>query len=275
MTPHPSPLRSDAGFTLVELLAAMAISLVVLLATLTTLDTFSRNASQQTRVTDANDQVRAVMDRVVSDLRQAATIEVAGPGDLVYTVTDSATATRRERICLDASNYVWRSTVTTASPATPLVAGRPCPITGTGAFKVTQLKSANTSSNPMFHYDSATASSVRSVGLTIALDAGNGGRTDTSTLRASTFVRSQSETASPIDDDDLTTTCSDTGQPTLTLSSGVGPLSVTYTDLDGNALGDAQAGSSLQITGAANTVIANITSSGGGLVSQLVREISC
>src|SRR5204863_8072012 len=195
------------------------ISLIVLLATLTTLDTFSRNASQQTRVTDANDQVRSVMDRIVSDLRQAATIEVAGASDLVYTVTDSATATRRERICLDASNYMWRSTVTTATPASPMAAGRPCPITGSGAFKVTPLKSANTSSNPMFRYDSATASSVRSVGLTVALDAGNGGRTDTSMLRASTFVRSQSEAGSPIDDDDLTTTCSDTGQPTLTLSS--------------------------------------------------------
>ena len=41
---HPdtsSPLRSDAGFTLVELLAAMALSIVVLLATLMTLDTFT------------------------------------------------------------------------------------------------------------------------------------------------------------------------------------------------------------------------------------------
>ena len=127
----------------------------------------------------------------------------------------------------------------------------------------------------MFRYDSATASSVRSVGLTIALDAGNGGRTDTSTLRASTFVRAKSETAAPIDDDDLTTTCNDTGLPTLTLSSGVGPLTVTYTDIDGNALGSTNAGSSLTLTGAGNTVIANITSTGAGLVSQLVKEISC
>jgi prepilin-type N-terminal cleavage/methylation domain-containing protein len=271
-----SRLRTDAGFTLVELLAAMAISTIVLLATLTTLDTFSRNAAQQTRVTDANDQVRAVMDRVVADLRQAATVEVARSTDLVYTVIESATATRRERVCLDSSNYVWRSSVRTASPpTTPIAAGTPCPTAGSGAFKVTTLKSANSTSNPMFRYDSATAASVRSVGITIALDAGNGGRTDTSTLRASTFVRSKTETAAPIDNDDLTTTCNDTGQPTLTLSSGVGPLSVSYTDLDGTALGNAQAGSSLTLTGAHSTVIANITSTGAGLVSQLVREISC
>jgi prepilin-type N-terminal cleavage/methylation domain-containing protein len=274
---HPTPsLRSDAGFTLVELLAAMAISTIVLLATLTTLDTFSRNASQQTRITDANDQVRAVMDRVVADLRQAARVEVAGPSDLVYTVVDSATATRRERICVDGSKYLWRSSVVTASmPASPIAAGTACPTAGSGAFKITPLQTANTASNPMFHYDAAAAADVRTVGLTIALDAGNGGRTDTSVLRASTFVRSQAETAAAIDDDDLTTACDDHGQPTLTLSSGVGPLSVTYTDLDGNSLGTADAGSSLQVTGAAHTVIANITSTGGGLVSQLVREISC
>lgn len=273
--PHTYRLRSDAGFTLVELLAAMAISTIVLLATLTTLDTFSRNASQQTRITDANDQVRGVMDRVVSDLRQAATIEVAGASDLVYTVTDSATATRRERVCVDSSNYLWRSSVTTASPATPMAAGTACPTAGSGAFKVTPLKTANSASNPMFRYDSATASSVRSVGLTIALDAGNGGRTDISTLRASTFVRAKAETAAAVDDDDLTTTCDSAGVPTLTLSSGVGPLSVTYTDLDGNNLGTANAGSSLTLAGAGNTVIANITSTGAGLVSQLIQEISC
>jgi prepilin-type N-terminal cleavage/methylation domain-containing protein len=272
---HTSRLRSDAGFTLVELLAAMAISTLVLLATLTTLDTFSRNASQQTRITDANDQVRAAMDRVVADLRQAATIEVARSRDLVYTVTESATATRRERLCLDSAKYLWRSSVTTAAPAAPMAAGTPCPTTGSGAFKVTQLQSANSTSNPLFHYDSATASSVRSVGLTIALDAGNGGRTDTSTLRASTFVRSKGETASAIGNDDLTTACDDAGQPTLTLSSGVGPLSVTYTDLDGNALGSANAGSTLTLAGAGGTVIANITSTGAGLVSQLIQEISC
>ena len=276
MASHPdtsSRLRSDAGFTLVELLAAMALSVVVLLATLMTLDTFSTNASRQTRVNDANAQVRSAMDRIVSDLRQAATIEVAGASDLVYTVTDSATETRRERICVDSSNQLWRSSVTTTSPASPMPASTPCPTAG--AAKVTELKAANTASNPIFRYDSATASDVRSVGLTIALDAGNGGRTDTSTLRASTFVRSKGEIAAAIDDDDLAATCDDAGEPTLTLSSGVGPFTVTYTDLDGNSLGSTDAGSSLTLTGARGTVIANIVSTGTGLVSQLVKEISC
>ena len=35
-------------------------------------------------------------------------------------------------------------------------AGTACPTTGSGAVKITQLKSANSASNPMFRYDSAT-----------------------------------------------------------------------------------------------------------------------
>jgi prepilin-type N-terminal cleavage/methylation domain-containing protein len=267
--------NTEAGFTLVELLAAMAISVIVLFATLTTLDTFSSNAARQSRVTDANDQVRAAMDRVVTDLRQAATIEVAGANNLVYTVTDSATQTRRERLCLDASQALWRSSITTSSPpVSPISPTAVCPPVRR-AVKVTKLRSVNSASNPMFRYDSATPANVRSVGVTISLDAGNGGRADVSTLRASTFVRSRAETAAAIDDDDLTTTCDSSGDPTLTLDSSVGSaLSVTYTDVDGNELGSTTPGSSLHLTGVAGTIVANITSS-TGLVSQLVKVISC
>jgi prepilin-type N-terminal cleavage/methylation domain-containing protein len=272
-TTDTSQRRSEAGFTLVELLAAMAISMLVLFATLTTLDTFSSNASRQTRLTDANEQVRSVVDRVVADLRQATTIEVADANDLVYTVTDSATQIRRERLCLDASQQLWRVSRTrrTAS-ASPFTSGSSCPSSSRGV-KVTQLKSVNSATNPMFRYDATAPSAVRSIGVTVSLDAGNGGRTDTSTLRASTFVRSKSETAAAVGDDDLTTTCNRSGQPTLTLSSGVGPLTVNYTDIDGNSLGSAAAGSSLQLSGA-GTVIANITSS-SGLVSQIVKVLVC
>jgi len=266
--------RREAGFTLVELLVAMVISLVVIFAVLTTLDTFSRNAAQQTRVTDANDQVRAMMDRVVTDLRQAATIEVADRDDLVYTVVDSATQTRRERICLSPSKQLWRSSAR-GSPPAALPPGSVCP--NPGATQITPLKalgSLGSPTNPMFRYDSGSPASVRSIGITVALNAGNAGRTDISTLRASAFVRSRGETGSAVGDDDLTATCNSAGQPTLTLSSSVGPLDVQYTDIDGNSLGTADAGSHLTLSGASGTILANVTSS-AGLVSQLVKVISC
>jgi type II secretory pathway pseudopilin PulG len=272
----PSP-RDESGFTLVELLVAMTMSMLILFGVLNTLEHFSSNASHQTRITDANEQVRNAMDRVVSDLRQAATIEVADADDLVYTVTESA-STRRERICLDDSNNLWRSTTTTSSPLAPLAGGAPCPIPSTGGSKITSLVAANNASRPLFEYDSATPSSVRSVSLTVSLNAGNAGRNDISTLRASTFVRAKSETALDTDDGSITTTCNSTTHvPTLNLSASVGSATVTYTDTEGNALGQGSAGTNVTLSSAtptATTVIANITSS-TGLVSQLIKTLEC
>ena len=219
---------------------------IVLFATLTTLDTFSSNAARQTRVTDANDQVRAAMDRVVADLRQAATIEVAGANDLVYTVIDSATQTRRERICLDASSTLWRSSVTTTRPGRADRRRQRLPDAGSGAFKVTQLQSVNSAANPMFRYDSRRAvERAQRRPDDRARRRQRRPHRHEHPAREHVRARARARPRPAIDDDDLTTTCNNTGQPTLTLSSGVGPLTVTYTDLDGNALGSADAGSSL------------------------------
>lgn len=142
-------LRNESGFTLVELLVAMTLALIVLFGVLDVFDGFSSNAARQTRVTDANEHVRAAMDRIVSDLRHSRALEVADPNDLVYTVTDSATATRRERICLDSAGHLWRSSVTTTSPPdTPIASGTACPTPSSGAFMIAPMRSANTASNP-------------------------------------------------------------------------------------------------------------------------------
>lgn len=268
-------LAADAGFTLVELLVAMSMAVVVLIAILNVFDSFSANAARQTKITAANEQVRMTMDRVVRDLRHADTVEVADPNDLVYTVTDAATAVRRERVCLGSDGRLWRSKVTTTTaPATPIASGTACPTPDSGAVPVTTQLSANTASNPLFTYDSASAGTVRNIGLAFALDAGNAGRTDTTTLRASAFVRARSETAPDVDGDDIITTCDSSGAPTLTLSSGVGPLTVSYTDMDGNALGGAAAGAGTTLPAGRTSVVATITASSGA-ITQLVKTIAC
>lgn len=260
----------ESGFALVELVVAMAISIVVLFGILLTLDSFSSNASRQTRVTDANDQVRKVMDRIVSDLRQAATIDVAQDDNLIYTVIDSATQTRRERICL-ASGQLWRTSATS-----PISLTGACPTAGSDSSRIASLASSNTTTNPIFRYDSATAADVRSVGLTFALNAGAAGRPHTSTLRASTFVRAKSETALPVGPGDIATSCSSTARPTLTLSSSVGSYSVSYTDIDGSQSSKVAAGVGVQlpIATASTTVVANVTSS-SGLISRVLKLIEC
>jgi type II secretory pathway pseudopilin PulG len=266
-------LRQESGFTTVELLTALAMLLVVLVAVLVTLDGFTANAGRQTRITDANDHVRKTMDRVVADLRQAATVEVAEPNDLVYTVVESGTQTRRERICLSSGGRLWRqSFLTTNAAATAMSSGNTCP-TGAGtSSQIANLQSGNSATDPLFSY-ARTGTTVRSVGLTFSLQSGEARRPVSSTLRASTFVRAQAETAPPINAGDISTTCDDTGQPTLTLSSSVGALNVSYTDMDGNALGSTSAGSALELS-SDGTIIANITGS-SGIVSQLVKVLEC
>jgi type II secretory pathway pseudopilin PulG len=272
----PQRLRDEAGFTLVELLAAMVLSIIVLFGILSVFDGFTTNAARQTRVTDANDQVRVAMDRIVSDLRQASTVEVAGPLDLVYTVTDAATAVRRERVCVDSSSRLWRSSVTTATaPATPIASGTTCPTAGSGAALVTSLQSANSASNPLFTYDTTTAANVRNIGITFAQKAVTRDHVDTSRLRASAFVRAKGETALPVTTTDISTLCSSSGVPTLTLSAGVGPLTVSYTDMDGNALGAATAaGSSTTLPTGETAVVATITATSGA-ITKLVKTIAC
>lgn len=86
-----SALRRDDGFTLVELLVAMVISLIVFGATLTILDVYLRQSAAATKRLDAQDRARLAVDRIVHDLRNVASplttpklLERATPYDLVF-----------------------------------------------------------------------------------------------------------------------------------------------------------------------------------------------
>ncbi|MFL5817921.1 MAG: PilW family protein [Conexibacter sp.] len=84
-------LRRQDGFTLVELLVAMAASLVVFGATLSILDSYLHQSAAATKRFDAQDQARIAVDRIVRDLRNVSSplrapklLERATPYDLVF-----------------------------------------------------------------------------------------------------------------------------------------------------------------------------------------------
>ena len=84
-------LRRQEGFTLVELLVAMAASLVVFGATLTILDSYLRQSADASKRLDAQDQARLAVDRIVRDLRNVSSplttpklLERATRYDLVF-----------------------------------------------------------------------------------------------------------------------------------------------------------------------------------------------
>jgi prepilin-type N-terminal cleavage/methylation domain-containing protein len=264
-------LRGEDGFTLAELLVVTVISGLLMFATLQTLDSFSSNASRQTRLMDANDQARMTMERVVKDLRQASTVTRASANDIVYLVNESPTVARYTRVCVDATGGLWRAQSTTTTDP-----GAPCPTVAAGwtGAKLTSRASTNTGANPIFTYDSGTASAVRSIGLTFTLDATSGGKPGASTLRASTFLRSRVFRAPVVTQGDIQATCTASG-PLLNFGLLTnllnGPLSISYTNQNGVALGS---GNNLQLLNGVSSVIATITNA-VGLTTVVNKDVAC
>jgi prepilin-type N-terminal cleavage/methylation domain-containing protein len=264
-------LHGEDGFTLAELLVVTVISGLLMFATLQTLDSFSSNASRQTRLMDANDQARMTMERVVKDLRQASTVTRASANDIVYLVNESPTVARYTRVCVDATGGLWRAQSTTTTDP-----GAPCPTVAAGwtGAKLTSRASTNTGANPIFTYDSGTASAVRSIGLTFTLDATSGGKPGASTLRASTFLRSRVFRAPVVTQGDIQATCTASG-PLLNFGLLTnllnGPLSISYTNQNGVALGS---GNNLQLLNGVSSVIATITNA-VGLTTVVNKDVAC
>jgi prepilin-type N-terminal cleavage/methylation domain-containing protein len=180
-------VRSERGFTLVELLVAMTLMLVVLSATLTSFNAFSNNVDRNAKFNDQQDQARTILDQIVRQTRNlanpttgtpgapASTIAFADEGRLVFQTTDPQkqwvsyclntggttttppTSPTRETIWYQttANNSLTPSTV-----ASTMVSG--CP-SGSGSWQTTRrvadfvTNQANSSvDRPFFQYYSDT-----------------------------------------------------------------------------------------------------------------------
>jgi Tfp pilus assembly protein PilW len=253
------------GFTLIELMVGILISIIVILATFQSLDVFSKSTKRQTTATDASDQIRTLMERTVRDLRGAAAITYAGPQDLIYTVSEP-TGTRTRRICVSGNQlYGW----STLAPTTAPTSGTPC----SSGSKIATLK---TTSKTGFTYDGAASSStpatVKNVGLTLSLDTTSESRTSSSTLTASASRRVGTL---ELTDDALDVTCvSDGALLKLDASvAGVAGLTVSFTNDAGTAIGTAVSGG-VKIARGTTNVVATVTNS-TGLSSILHATVEC
>lgn len=267
MPTHADIRRDEAGFTLVELLVGITISMIVLLATLQSFDLFAATTSHQTRVTDANAQVRSTMYRTVNDLRGASKILRASATDLVYAVPDTG-GSRVERLCITSDDLYGSQTPPAATPVVPAGA---C---STGTLLAT-LKSTTSTA---FTYDGASSSLtpalVKNVGLTFSLDSSAAGKTSSSTLRASAARRSAG--TMQLTDEDLNTVCNDTGA-LLSLSASIpgttGAVSVTYANDGGVAVGTPVTGG-VQIPKTITRVVATVTDS-VGVTNTITKDLEC
>jgi type II secretory pathway pseudopilin PulG len=100
--------RAESGFTLIEMLVAVTLSMIIFGVTLTVLDIYNRDTTTSTQRNDAQDQARLGIDRIVWQLRNIASpvtspklLERATPYDLVFQTigtVNGANTTGAERV---------------------------------------------------------------------------------------------------------------------------------------------------------------------------------
>jgi type II secretory pathway pseudopilin PulG len=210
-------LRDEGGFTVVELLAAMAIMVIILGATLTALDTSARTTQATAAQNDAQDALHTAVDGISRELRSAASpglqatpVVRAQGNDLVFLAVDPVAAgsgsnpagLRRVRLCLDDTQpdrarlvRQVQSWSTATPPALPGASG--CPDSAYGASTVLVDRLVNDSggrSRPVFSYDSADPASVQTVNLELFGDADTATGPGESRLATAIFLRNENRT---------------------------------------------------------------------------------
>jgi prepilin-type N-terminal cleavage/methylation domain-containing protein len=183
----------ERGFTLIEVLVAMALSALVFGATLTAIETFQRQGQSQSLRNEAQDSARNAIDSLARQLRNVAApsagafgaLERAEPYSIAFQTIDAvaspngsanASNAMRVRYCLNDSNpsneVLWRQikrwTTATPSPASA-PSGVACPDLVNGDWDSSQqLTGYVTNRNggqarPLFSYGPSGATEVGAI----------------------------------------------------------------------------------------------------------------
>jgi prepilin-type N-terminal cleavage/methylation domain-containing protein len=212
------PVRSQAGFTLVELLIAMTLMLVILSATLTTLDGFGQRHRLEESRTDAQEGLRRGMDQLQRQLRNLATPSLGVPSidralgnDLIFQTADPLK--RWARYCLDTSDpliasgraSLWYQISAGATNTPP--AATSCPQTGgwsstesVGEAVVNALATGSRPATPAFTYNwpaaakaSGDTSAITRIGTDLWVDTNPGAKPKEQHLTSGVFLRNQNQ----------------------------------------------------------------------------------
>lgn len=206
-------LRAEDGMTLMELLMASTLMLIVLGATLTSLNTFAGNTRASEEMNDSQQRARQSMNQLVRELRNHAVantnapegIAVAEPYDLVFETvghnrpgeTSNTANIERIRYCLgdppfaDGQLWVQVQTWTTATPPA-MPSTTHCPDPTWPKRRVVAEDVVNRlggRDRPLFTYDAAVASEVRRVQASLFVDTTPGTGTGETHLQSGVFLR--------------------------------------------------------------------------------------
>jgi prepilin-type N-terminal cleavage/methylation domain-containing protein len=187
-------IADERGVTLVELMVVIALSGIVMGATLTTFTQFEQTTGVNQRQNDAQEQVRVGLAGVARELRNLASptdqlpeaVVRAGAQDLVFQSVSSS-ATRRVRYCLDASaGRLWRQVQYEpfSEPSSP------CPDSAWGSER-SAVQNVSNAGRPVFAYNATEPTAITEIGTTLWVDVDPGRPPVESTLQTSVFLRNQ------------------------------------------------------------------------------------
>jgi type II secretory pathway pseudopilin PulG len=201
-------LRAEDGFTLIEVLLTSVLMIVVLGATLTTLNSFESSVKANDQLNDAQDETRAALDLMARDMRNLASptpglpnaIDVNEDWEVVFQSEGKAKPagslngqnTTRVRYCLDKPTttlYRQIQTWTTADP--PAIPGDgSCP--GSGWTKSEALATHVVNGDrPIFTYNATAPTQITEVSAQLFVDV-NPDRDPTEVnLQTAVFLRNQ------------------------------------------------------------------------------------
>ena len=157
-------LAGERGFTLVELLTGMAISLIVMGASLTAFESFNRAERDNDSRNETTEVARTALDIQARQLRNLAkrvaspVIDTLGPYDIIFQTSDPAKTW--VRYCLDTTTSpastqrarLWTSeyAVASASIAAPVTTGMRSTCPGTGWSSTNVVADFVTNKRPGF-----------------------------------------------------------------------------------------------------------------------------
>jgi type II secretory pathway pseudopilin PulG len=201
-------LRREDGMTLVEVLLASIIMLVVLGATLATLNQFERTVKTNELQNDAQEEARRGLDLMARDLRNLASptpllpeaVDRAEAQDVIFQsegkdkpdASLNAQNTTRVRYCLDlATSSLYRQIQTWETAANP-----PMPVSATcpgDGWTTTQLISGHVvnGERPVFTYNSGVRTEITEVSSLVYVDSNPGIRPSEVDLQTTVFLRNQ------------------------------------------------------------------------------------
>jgi type II secretory pathway pseudopilin PulG len=206
-----SRLRGERGFTTIELLIASSLMLVILTATLTSLDGFNETTRVSAAQSDSQQQARQAMGQLARELRNHAVantqapegIALAAPYDLVFETvgasrpagTANSSNVERIRYCLDGGTpaTLWAQTqswTSVSAPPVPSTVG--CPSSAWATRRVVAQDVVNrlgSQERAVFSYDAATAAQVRRVEMTLYVDTTLASEPKETQLQSSVFLR--------------------------------------------------------------------------------------